>query len=306
MSAPHLHASPDFLSRTRPSMAARLRRRLRRALGPQRVFVTPNPHWRTASPIFIIGVHRSGTTLLRLVLDSHSRIAVPRESVFLLPLSDMLRTESALQGLSALGFETEHVAVKLREFSDYFFNAYAAARGKPRWADKSPHYVECLDFVEKLYGPRCQYLFIYRHGLDVAHSIGPRQIKLAKPYQEACGDAYRGAARYWAVQCRKMLDFEQRHRDRIFTLRYEELAQSPEPVARQIFEFLGEPWEPQVLEYYKQEHDVGGLEDAIASGSRGFQPSMHNYLKLPAELVQGMKREAGEMLEKLGYQCSIS
>ena len=293
--------APPPLKRTKLGLAARLRRKLR-ATGPKRVFVSPEPQRLTEPPIFIIGVHRSGTTLLRLVIDSHSRIAVPRESVFLLPLSEMLRDETALVGLEGMGFEAKHVMLKLREFSDYFFNSYAAARAKPRWADKSPQYVDCLDFIERLYGPQCKYLFIYRHGLDVAHSIGQRpNIKLAKPYKEACGDPYVGAARYWAVQCRKMLQFSQQHAGRIFTLQYEKFVQSPETVARQMLEFLGEPWEPQVLEYYKHEHDVGQLEDPIASASRGFQPSLRNYLKLPNELVQGMKQEAGEVLKQLGY-----
>jgi len=44
-------------------------------------------------PAFIIGVYRSGTTLLRYVLDCHSRIAVPPESVFLDPLADLWRTD---------------------------------------------------------------------------------------------------------------------------------------------------------------------------------------------------------------------
>ncbi len=294
------HASAA--QRTRPSLTARLRRRLRMAVATQRVFVAPPPKTRMEVPIFIIGVHRSGTTLLRLVLDSHSRIAVPRESVFLLPLSGMLREEAALHGLAALGFEPEHVFIKLREFSDYFFDAYAAARGKPRWADKSPQYVDCLDFIERLYGPACKYLFIYRHGLDVANSIGPRRnIRLARPHKEACGDPYAGAARYWAVQCRKMLAFEHTHRARVFAFKYEEFVQAPEQTGKQIFAFLGEPWEPQVLEYYKHEHDVGGLEDPIASASKGFRPSMKNYLQLPAATLESMKREAGEMLERLGY-----
>jgi hypothetical protein len=202
MSTPDPRSSQAPARRTRPGVAARLRRRLRMAVATQRVFVAPPAKARTELPIFIIGVHRSGTTLLRLVLDSHSRIAVPRESVFLLPLSAILREESAWQGLGALGFEPEHVFLKLREFSDYFFDAYAAARGKPRWADKSPQYVDCLDFIDKLYGPACKYLFIYRHGLDVANSIGPRQnIKLARPHKEACGDPV--GARVMATQCQK-------------------------------------------------------------------------------------------------------
>jgi hypothetical protein len=119
--------APPPLKRTKLGLAARLRRKLR-ATGAKRVFVTPEPQQLTEPPIFIIGVHRSGTTLLRLVIDSHSRIAVPRESVFLLPLSEMLRDETAFVGLEGMGFEAKHVMLKLREFSDYFFNSYAAAR----------------------------------------------------------------------------------------------------------------------------------------------------------------------------------
>lgn len=283
------------------SLVARMQRKLRTARR-QRVFVMPQASATNTPPIFIIGVHRSGTTLLRLVLDSHSRIAVPRESVFLLPLSELWRDETALLGLSGLGFEAEHVLYKLRELSDYFFNSYATARNKPRWADKSPQYVDCLDFIEKLYGPSCKYLFIYRNGLDVACSIGSRKvIKLAQPHQEACGDPFVGAARYWAVQCQKMLHFEQRHRERVFKLRYEEFVEAPENVTRKLLEFVGEPWEPQVLEFHKHEHDTGFLEDPIASMSKGFQPSMKNYEKLPTQLVQGMRREAQAMLQQLGY-----
>lgn len=282
-------------------LASRIRRRLR-LVGRQKVFVAPNLQWRTEAPIFIIGVHRSGTTLLRLVLDSHSRIAVPRESVFLLPLSEVWRDEAALAGLSGLGFEPDHVLIKLREMCDYFFDAYAAGRNKPRWADKSPQYVDCLDFIETLYGPKCKYLFLYRHGLDVACSIAPREnIRPARPHIEACGDPHAGAARYWARQCEKMLAFAQARGERVFTFKYEDFMQSPEMTGRRIFEFLGEAWEPQVLEYYKHEHDVGALEDPIASASRGFQPSMKNYLQLPAATLAGMKREAGSMLERLGY-----
>ena len=284
-------------------LVARVRRKIRTS-GQQKVFVTPAMPQQAEPPIFIIGVHRSGTTLMRLVLDSHSRIAVPRESVFLLPMSEMWRDETALLGLSGLGFTAEHVTLKLRELSDYFFGAYAASRNKPRWADKSPQYVDCLDFIERLYGPECKYVFIYRHGLDVACSIGTRKVfKLAKPHQDACGDPFLGAARYWAAQCAKMRQFEQAQRERVFTVRYEDFVQTPEPIARRLFAFLGEQWEPHVLEFHQHEHDTGFLEDPIASMSKGFNPSLKNYEKLPPELVQGMKREARGMLRELGYEA---
>jgi hypothetical protein len=53
----------------------------------------------------------------------------------------------------------------------FYFETYRQSKGKRRWADKTPHYVMCLDFVEELYGPSCQYLMIYRHPFDVAESL---------------------------------------------------------------------------------------------------------------------------------------
>ena len=48
---------------------------------------------KSLKPGFLIGVYRSGTTLLRYILDSHSNIAVPPETNFLYPLADMWRSE---------------------------------------------------------------------------------------------------------------------------------------------------------------------------------------------------------------------
>ena len=283
-------------------LSARARRWLR-STRAKTVFVTPQVTETHEAPVFIIGVHRSGTTLLRLILDSHSRIAIPRESVFLLPLAEVWRNEVSRLGLLGLGFTPDHILAKLRELSSYFFNAYAAGRGKPRWGDKSPQYVDCLDFIEALYGDKCRYIFIYRHGLDVAHSIGGRpNIKQANPHKEACGDPFVGAARYWARQCDKMLQFESTHSSQVFRLLYEDLMASPEAVARKIFEFIGEAWEPQVLDFHIFEHDAGSLEDPIASASKGFQPSLQNYRKLSTSLLDRMVGESAQQLEKLGYQ----
>lgn len=269
----------------------------------KRVIVTPESRPRGEDPFFIVGVHRSGTTLLRLIVDSHSRIACPPESFFLLPLTDVLKDEKALEGFRAMGFDEGHVRERLREYASYFFEMYAATHGKVRWADKTPSYVDCLDFIEALFGPDCRYVLVFRHGLDAACSVarmGPRELQ---PHAEVCGgDRYAGAARYWATQCQKMLDFQRQHAARCFEIRYEELVGDPEPVLRRMFAFVGEAWEPEVLRFYEHPHDRWiGLEDRKASQARGFAPNIGRYREEPPDVIRSMVKEAGPMLATLGY-----
>lgn len=270
----------------------------------RRVMVPPELEASGLPPIFILGVHRSGTTLLRLILDSHSRIACPTESFFLRPLAGMLGDDRGLEGLEAMGFDREHVIRRTRAYASYFFEAYAASHGKARWADKTPVYVNILDFLEALYGPECPYIVIYRHGLDTACSIADvAQVQDLAPHMEACGgDPYVAGARYWAHQCRKLIDFQKAHPDRTVEIRYEDLARDPEPHMRKVFDFIGEPWEPDVLRFHEKPHDRwGGLEDTKASRSKGFNPNIGGYLRRPPEQIGRMVEQAGPVLEELGY-----
>lgn len=271
----------------------------------RRVIVSPDERPKGEPPIFIIGVHRSGTTLLRLVLDSHSRIACPPESFFIGPLAEVLKDELAMSGLTAMGFDERHVLRRLRETASYFFEMYAAAKNKPRWADKTPPYVDCLEFIDALYGPDCRYLFLYRHGLDAACSIAGMYIREAQPHIEACGgDRFAGAARYWAVQSQKMIAFRATHPSRCLEIRYEDLTARPEPELRRIFEFLSEPWEPEVLRFHERPHDHWiGLQDSSAAASRGFTPRTDRWREQPPEIIERMLQEAGTVLRELGYSA---
>ncbi len=269
----------------------------------RRVIVTPDTRPTGEPPIFLVGVHRSGTTLLRLIVDSHSRIACPPESFFVAPLEGVLRDEKAREGLEAMGFETRQVLDKLRETASWFFEMYAATRGKARWADKTPSYVDCLDFLDALFGPDARYVMIYRNGLDVACSSPIGAIREVVPHVEACGgNVHAGAARYWAHQCEKMLAFQAAHPGQCHELRYEALASDPEPEVRKLFAFLGEDFEPEVLRFHEKPHDQWiGLEDTKAARSKGFKPAIGGYRNQPADVVEAMRAQCGPMLERLGY-----
>jgi protein-tyrosine sulfotransferase len=257
-------------------------------------------------PGFIIGVYRSGTTLLRYVLDSHKNIAVPPESNFLNGLAAFHDDEWYRKGLQGMGVDEDGLGRHLRSFAGDLFDDYAIAKGKRRWFDKTPSYVDILEFLNSVFGEECRYIMLYRHGLDVANSMarmyendvnrGPGR-KFAGQYPDA---PHLTNLRYWVEQCEKMLAFEAANQAQCFRITYEEYSAEPEVYLPPLFEFLGEEWDPQVLEFYKQQHDYG-LQDFKAEESKGFVPNTGSYKSWPeAEISQAMEI-AGPTLKKLGY-----
>ncbi len=117
--------------------------------------------------LFILGVRRSGTTLLRVMLGRNSRIAIPDESYFIPQLAarhrgivDPVAFEDDLRRLSTVrdwGVRPAEVRARLRpgatvaEGIAAVFEAYAAHQGKPRWGDKTPMYMGYLPLLERLF-----------------------------------------------------------------------------------------------------------------------------------------------------------
>ncbi|RME84888.1 MAG: sulfotransferase [Caldilineae bacterium] len=254
-------------------------------------------------PVFIIGVYRSGTTLLRYILDSHPHIACPPESDFLGGLAALLEHEPYRLGLARMGFDEAHVLARLREFSLYFFANYAASQQKPRWADKSPSYVDYLNFILQLF-PEAQFVMLYRHGFDVAHSYTRGGTFMRDTLAEYCrpGEDLRlGAVRYWQDKVRRMQRFQAAEPARCFSLRYEDLCAEPEGWLRPLFAFLDEPWDARVLEFYRFPHDKG-LEDGRVAATRGFSISQGHYHDWPEELRRACLAVAADTLQALGYE----
>ena len=137
-------------------------------------------------PVFVLGVRRSGTTLLRVMLDRHSRLAVPDESYFIPQLADRHRgpieVEAFVDDLRRLPtlreWEVDIDAVRGRlrpgqppgEAIAAVYETYAAARGKERWGDKTPMYMQRLPMLEGLF-PTALYVHLIRDGRDCALSF---------------------------------------------------------------------------------------------------------------------------------------
>jgi hypothetical protein len=259
---------------------------------------------QNAAPIFIIGCFRSGTSLFRRILDSHSRIACPPETKFVLPLITVLRDETSLRGLDSIGFDRSDVVAALGRFIASFLHAYAQAQGKSRWADKTPEYVDCLPELWELFGPRARFILIIRHGLDVAFSLSDPHRHypgIDRHVEEAEGHVPVGAGRYWAEQNEKMETFQRQHPDACYVVRYEDLTTDPARTLKPMFEWLEEPWEPAVVDYDRFPHHAG-IEDPDVRRHRQIVPNSGRYAAWPPEVQQAVRDACEPMLSALGYR----
>jgi hypothetical protein len=196
------------------------------------------------SPIFIVGCQRSGTTFLRLILDSHPRISCGPETLFLADLERVISHD--WPRLARFGFDQEYWLASIARFFGGIQRDYATGRGKQRWADKSPRYAMHMDFIARIF-PDAQFVHVIRDGRDVAVSHRKRFGYLSCVKSAVKWPRYVRAARASAATLAP---------GRYFEVRYENLVADTEGTAKEVLSFLGEEWDPDVLEFDKVEHDV--------------------------------------------------
>lgn len=199
--------------------------------------------FRTA-PVFVVGCQRSGTTMLRLMLDSHSRISCGPETRFLEDLERIVGND--WQRLSQYGFTQEEWLDRIATFFGGFQEEYARSRGKLRWADKSPRYAMRLDFVLRVF-PDAQIVHVIRDGRDVAVSHRKRFGYWSCVKSSVKWPRYVAMAR--AAGSR--LPSNQYHE-----VRYEALVSEQEATMRKLMAYLGEDFEPAMLDFENHTHDV--------------------------------------------------
>jgi hypothetical protein len=251
----------------------------------------------------VVGCQRSGTSLLRRILDSHPSIACPPESKFILPAVQILRDRAALQGLDSMGYPRPDVAAAIARFVSDFFEGYARAQGKPRWADKTPNYVDCLPELWELFGPLARFVIIVRDGRDVAYSLSDpdRHYPAIDGFvREANGSVPIGAGRFWAEQNRKIGSFQAEHPEACLRLRYEDLTERPEETLRPVFAFIGESWQPSVLDYGRFPHHEG-LEDPDVRRRRRIEPNSGRSREWPPDTLEAVRDACEPLLSALGY-----
>ena len=213
-------------------------------------------------PVFVLCAGRSGSTLLRFLLDAHPDLACPPETR--LPwLARQLATAWAViedagpSGQSANGSSADAaisapVAEGLRRSLDPMMTSYLRRRGKRRYCDKSLGAAQHAGLLLRIW-PGARFICLYRHPMDViASGIEASPWGLTsygfEPYIGSPPDNNVAAlARYWLDYTTSIVAAEEHFTDRCLPVRYEDLVTDPDGEIARILEFIGAAPAPGIV-----------------------------------------------------------
>jgi len=206
---------------------------------------------------FIVGVIRSGTTLLRLMLNAHPELAIPPESYFPLKLAPLRRRYERPEGFATerfvLDLDSDPRAEDFRrnweldldvvrralasdppiDYSDAvraLYRAYATSKGKCRYGDKTPYFVMRMPELVGLF-PEARFIHLIRDGRDVACSLVERGLWQAKDFTQA--------AHLWREWIEKGRSSGLRlGPERYVEIHYEDLVRDPDGTLRRVCDFI--------------------------------------------------------------------
>ncbi|HEY7655905.1 MAG TPA: sulfotransferase [Burkholderiales bacterium] len=275
------------------------------------------------NPFFIVSAPRSGSTLLRLILDAHPRIAIPPPGWLFdmvypylysygdlaLPSNLIALAEDILQtptvGKWPVRLDPAALADAARERTfrglyEALHLAYAKAEGKERWGEKTPRNSFWMDEIRAQF-PDAQFIHIVRDGRDQAIDISD---SLLWPYT-----VYSGAnlwRRYVSAirECARRLPA-----DAYCEVRYEDLCAGAEGTVRQLCDFLREDFDPVMLAPHETRSARAWSGHPLHAKTA--QPISTRYCemyrtRLPASDVAALDALIGDALNWFGYPVSRS
>jgi len=250
-------------------------------------------------PIFIVGTQRSGTTLMRLILDSHPRIAIGHESGFMRAVEATKRLPGYIYGdgwYRRFGVDDEDMQRRLRDFYSSIFERHALLQEKPRWGEKTPDNVFCVEEIRGMW-PEAQFLCTVRHPGAVIASLARWnwEFDRALDYWLSAYAAAREAAHLGGSSWHQV--------------RYEDLVTEPRDTLARVLDYLDESWSDDLLLHARVQSSRGGPE-TVEGDTRRDRPidteSLDNWRsQLSSRQLSLIGLTAGEALGELGYDRAV-
>lgn len=281
---------------------------------------------------FVVGVARSGTTLLRMQLDAHPDLAIPAETGFGSIVARLTSGDAgpdefldAVVGLETwpdMRLDREELAAALARLPEWsvgeglraIYLTYAAGHGKRRWGDKTPLHAEYMDVLAEAL-PEARFIHLIRDGRDVATSLRGLPFAPGDGSIEAIATAWRDGI----ATARRLSGAVPHYRE----VRYEQLVEQPAATLRELCEFIELRFDDSMLRAHERARErLGELASVRIEGDRvhlaGDGPGIVTRTTSPpdpsrigrwrealgAEEVARFEAVAGGALEALGYERS--
>ena len=275
--------------------------------------------------LFIVGCPRSGTTLLRRIIDAHRQIAITRETHWIAKrferrqgvtpdglvtpellswlLSDEKFTRMGIGQDELEGLVAGEEPVSYSTFVTGIFDLYGKGQGKRLVGDKTPAYVRRIPTLHALW-PEARFVHLIRDGRDVCMSaINWRKADHALGRFSTWGvDPITTAAVWWEWHVRLGREDGGSLAPKLYhEVPYEALVSVPEETCAALCDFLGLPYDDAMLKF----HEGREKADPNLDAKKGWWPLTPGLRKwseqMPAEDLERCEAAAGDLLEELGY-----
>ncbi|MDH3469436.1 MAG: sulfotransferase [Gammaproteobacteria bacterium] len=244
------------------------------------------------TPIFIVGMPRSGTTLVEQILASHSSVEATDELPFLNRIGLELEMGGgyarALADLDASRQET-HAKQYMAKTEPY------RKLDRPFFIDKNPANFLHVGLIKTLF-PNAKIINVIRDPLDNAIGLFKMYFNKGAEYSFSM----EGIIYYWQGYLTLMRHWDQLYPGEVMHLSYEDLARKPKKKITEILEYCGLPIEEQCFRFYESDRPVltpsaGQVRNPISTKSIGSGQNYEQYIKTSIPALAEIKRKSREV-----------
>ncbi|MCC6536778.1 MAG: sulfotransferase [Bryobacterales bacterium] len=263
------------------------------------------------NPVFVVGAARSGTTLLSVLLDRHSQLAMTPETGFYRELVPWLRLAPVVgvefllrrwRRLPELGLTPGQISALCGRnppagaLLNTLLDLYAEARRKPRAGEKTPLHLRYVPRILQDF-PEARILCIYRDGRDAALSLhampwGPKRLETA--------------AEAWLKAIQLMQESTAAHPAHFRAVRYEALLADPREHLGEAMRFIGLDLEESQLDASPSGVVLERSKEWKGKALEPVDPKLAGYRQAAAQAgdLQRLERMLGPTLREFGYEAA--
>lgn len=263
-----------------------------------------------SKPIIIGGCPRSGTTLIRVMIDSHQNLYCGPETGLL--YTNTLNPNKINKISNQLEIPKKELKKMKKEsisnihFIDNLFIRLQEKENKKRWGEKSPMNVLHINRIFK-YFPNAQFIHMIRDGRDTSCSLRhfpKHKLVNGELLELNTNNPLDECIKRWVHDTQEGVKW--RKDPRYFEVKYEELIIDPEKTMKELLNFLHEPWDGNVLKHHEIKSSSRSKEKIPQNVDAQKPIYTSAYGRWRKEFTQEdkeiFKKVAGELLIELGYE----